>query len=279
MGGEEGRRHVVTMTDKQDLLLQTRPGDEVDQLLPVSRLSWGIAGEHDHGAVERPLAVELCRRLDRMAVAFEPGEPCGMQHDLGLGFDAPALSELGDRARRHDQGIESGIVDAAINDADALPRHVLAFGDQLRRVERVSDHPVAAPHHAVIRGLDGTETAIGAVIGGNEGAAGAARGEERAPAGRPAPRVNEIDASLVDESFEALGIGENGERILARDGENDDLSSRARDRRRHAAARGGDQGRGTGARECFGDLDGRLLASSGIEARHDLQYGDLCHFR
>ncbi len=195
MGGEKGRRHVVAMADEQHLLLQTLPGDEVDQLLAIGRLSRGIAGEHDHGAVERPLAVELCRRLDRVAMTFEPGEPRGMQHDLGLGLDAPALSELGDRARRHDQGIEGGIVDAAIDDADALPRHVLALGDQLRGVERVGDDPVAAPHHAVIGGLDGPEIAIGAVIGGDEGAPGAARGEERAPAGRPAPRMNEIDAS------------------------------------------------------------------------------------
>ncbi len=78
--------------------------------------------------------------------------------------------------------------------------------------------------------------------------------------------------------FEALGIGENGERILARDGERDDLAARARDGGRHAAARGDDEGRGAGARERLGDLDGRLLASSGIEARHDLQYGDPGHF-
>src|SRR6185437_15180666 len=97
-----------------------------------------------------------------------------------------------------------------------------------------------------------------------ERAAGAARGEERAPAGRSAPRVNEIDASVVDEGFEALGIGENGKRILARDGEGDDLSSRAGDSGGHAAARGGDEGGCTRARERLGDLDGRLLAPSGI---------------
>ena len=78
-------------------------------------------------------------------------------------------------------------------------------------------------------------------------------------------------------AFKALGIGENGKRILARDGEGDDLSSRAGDSGGHAAARGGDEGGCTRARERLGDLDGRLLAPSGIEARHDLQYGDPGH--
>ena len=52
--------------------MQTVPGDEVDQLLQIGRLSRGIAGEHDHRAVERPLAVELGCRFDRMAMTFQP---------------------------------------------------------------------------------------------------------------------------------------------------------------------------------------------------------------
>ena len=134
----------VAMADEAHLLLQAMPGDEVDQLLAIGRLARSVAGEHDDRVVERPLADELRRGLDRMAMAFQPGKPRGMQHDLGFRLDPPPLPELGDRARRHDQRIERGAVDAAIDDADARPRRVHALGDQLRRVERVGDDAVAA---------------------------------------------------------------------------------------------------------------------------------------
>jgi hypothetical protein len=45
----------------------------------------------------------------------------------------------------------------------------------------------------------------------------------------------------------------------------------------HPAPFGGNEGGGAGAGKRFGDLDGRLLAAPGIEARHGLQYGHLCH--
>ena len=74
-----------------------------------------------------------------------------------------------------------------------------------------------------------------------------------------------------------LSIRKHGERILARDGKGDDLATCLPDRRRQASACRGDQGRRASAGERLGDLDGRLLASPGIEARHDLQYGHRCH--
>ena len=212
-----------------------------------------------------------------MAMAFQPGKARGVQYDLDSRLDPPPLPELGDRARRHDQRIERGAVDAAIDDPNARPRRVHALADQLRRVERVGDHAVAARHDAVIGGFDRPRIAIGAVIGCDERPVAAARGEQRAPRRCAASRMDEIDAAFDDQPLQAPSIRKHGERILARDGKGDDLATGLPDRRRQASACRDDQGRRASAGERLGDLDGRLLASPGIEARHDLQYGHRCH--
>jgi hypothetical protein len=89
--------------------------------------------------------------------------------------------------------------------------------------------------------------------------------------------MHEVDVAILDQMLEPAGIGEKSERVLARHGKLDDLAAGLNDGGCHAAPFSGDEGSRTGAGERFGDLDGRLLTASGIEARHDLQYGHLCH--
>ncbi len=87
--------------------------------------------------------------------------------------------------------------------------------------------------------------------------------------------MHEIDATLLDEPREPPRIGKDGERVLARHGKRDDLAAGLSDGGCHPAAFGGNEGGRASAGERFGDLDGRLLAAPGIEARHDLQDGHL----
>src|SRR5262245_5294016 len=56
-----------------------------------------------------------------------------------------------------------------------------------------------------------------------------------------------------------------------------DLAAAIGDGGCQSVAFGGNESRGAHTRERLRDLDGRLLAASGIEARHDLQYGRLLH--
>ena len=89
--------------------------------------------------------------------------------------------------------------------------------------------------------------------------------------------MHERDIALLDEAFEPLGVGKHGERILARHGQRDDLAAGLGHGICHAAPCGGNEGLGPGPGQRFGDLDGRLLAAAGVEARHDLQYGQFGH--
>jgi hypothetical protein len=143
-GCEEGARHVVAVTKQAHFVLKAMTRDETDQLLPVRGLAQSIAREDDDGPAERALAIEPCRGLDSLTVALKSREPRRLEHDLGLGRNAPAFAELRYRTRRHHQRIEGCAVDAAMDHPDAVARHVVPGGNQASGEARIGDDTIAA---------------------------------------------------------------------------------------------------------------------------------------
>ena len=265
------------MADQAHLVVKPVARDQGGEVIAIGGLAGRIAGENDDGAVERAFSGKKERGLDRIAVPLEAGEARRLKHDLGPGLDAPTFSELGHGLGWNRARLESVRIDAAMDGANARLRGGMPRGDKPRGVVRIGDHAVAAAHNAVVDTLHGTRVAVGAVIGGDEGSSRPARGDERAPGRRPASGMDEIDAAFLDQLREPARIGENGERVLARDGKRNDLAAGIGDGGCQSASFGGNESRGACARKRLRDLDGRLLAASGIEARHDLQYGHLRH--
>ncbi len=251
--------------------------NQAGEVVAIAGLAGRIAGEDDDGAVERAFSGKKESGLDRIAMPFEPGEARRLEHDLGPGRNAPTLLELGHRFGWNRARLEGARIDAAMDGADALARRGMPRGDEARGVVRVCDHAVAAPHDAVVEALHRARVAVGAVISGDERPTRPARGDERAPGRRPAPGMDEIDAALLDQLREPARIGKNRERVLARDGQGNDLAAGIGNGGCQSPSFGGNESRSAHARERLRDLDGRLLAASGIEARHDLQYGHLRH--
>src|SRR4029078_382780 len=141
----------------------------------------------------------------------DAGEPRGVEHDLGALRNAPSSPELLDGLRIDGGRIGDVAVDAAVDNADAILGTWRARFDHRRGVAGIGDDAVALRHDAVIGGLERADLAIGAVIGGDERFAGAARRAQRAPSRCPAPRMHEIDLAVLYQLGEAPDIGKDGE--------------------------------------------------------------------
>ena len=72
-----------------------------------------------------------------------------------------------------------------------------------------------------------------------------------------------------------LRVVENRERVLARERQRNVFAAGLFDLCCQSSPFARDQCGRSRARQRFGDLDGRLLAASGVETRHDLQNGYL----
>jgi hypothetical protein len=166
---------------------------------------------------------------------------------------------------------------SAIDDADPILRHVMPLGDEAGGIAGIGDDAVAARHDAVIEILEWSGIAIGAMKGRDERPPGTSRGDEGAPGRRPASRMHEAYTPLLDETRKPPRIGENGEGILARQRQGNDLAAGFGHGGCHPPPFGGNQGRRARPGERFGDLDGCKLAPPGVEARHDLQYAHIQH--
>jgi len=110
------------------------------------------------------------------------------------------------------------------------------------------------------------------VIRRDERNAGPPRGDQRAPGRRAASGVDEVHASVPDQSRKPPCIAPDRQRVLAGDLHLDDLTTPLRDRPRHAAAFADNQRLRSGPRQRLGDFECCQFAAAGIETRHDLQY-------
>src|SRR5680860_448054 len=273
----EGRGNVVAVPDETSATLKSGSLDVLLKLLSIGIAPLRIASEDKNRLAELICGQHSPRRLDDMVLAFPACQPRRVQNNGLIFLHAPACAEPVE-ARGLDRLLrEMRWVDAAIDHPHAFHRHVMTRGDQPGRVVRVGDDAVASRHDAAVERLERCAAAIGAVIGGHEGALRPPRRKKRAPGRGPAPRMKKRDVARFDDLRQPACIGQNGDGVLARHRQGDDLAAGVRDSGCHTPPFGGNQGLRAGAGERLRDFDGRLLAAPGIEPRHDLQYGHLCH--
>ena len=112
---------------------------------------------------------------------------------------------------------------------------------------------------------------IGAVEGGDEGAAGAPGGGAGAPRRRARPRVHDVDLVLADQLDQRVRVAADLQRRLRGERQGDMGNAVAVKLAHHGAPRGSHQGPAAGRRDGDGDIDRAAFDPSRLQCGQHLQ--------
>ena len=222
-----------------------------------------IAHENENDVIMlRTRADERCR-VNKNTLPFPAGQAGRHQDDSLSRSDAPCLAQRFHALRSHGCRIEARFIKAPVNDANAVGGLGVTLAHDARRILGIADDGVAACHHAVVVGFEAAVLVINAMVGRYKAALGSASRSERAPGGRPAPRVDEADAALANEARKPQDIEQHQAGVFRFGGEADQFAPDIGQLLFEPAAGGYDKRKAATKRYGFGDFDCCPLGAPG----------------
>ena len=263
--------HIVEVSHHPHALLQPGRANLLLEGGRVAGLGTGGPGQHKNNVLRGTARGEQARCLDDNALPLEGGQARRVQHQALRGQHPPALLQLANALRRHLLRCEPREVDAAIDRGDAAFRLAVSAPDRARRVAGIGDHHISARHHPIVEVLEPAAFLIGAVVGGDQRQAEAARGQQRTPGGRAAARMDQLHLLALGERAQPVAIPQNSCGIFRRRRKANELATGLDDARSQPAAFADHQSPAAGFDDRFRDLHGGDLGAARFQLRNDLR--------